>query len=152
MSLALPGLTNSISAIFPSFPSPVSTFTSRKPTELLRDGSTFSVPARLQIPKQWPAAAVKANYHAAAFAELLGLSERQLLRQCHRRLNYSTKALLTKLQMLAAAELLQEIPLGKDVGAQLGFQDPSSFRRRFKAHFGVTPWEFAHLMHDPVLA
>jgi AraC-like DNA-binding protein len=57
---------------------------------------------------------------------------------------WTPKALLTHLQMLAAVELLREAECCKEVAARLGYKDRASFSRRFKSCFGLTPWAFAH--------
>ena len=102
----------------------------------------FSLPVRRLIPKEWQLAAAKAKYHPAAFSKILNLPPRQLLRQCRRQFHCTTKTLLTHLQMLAAVELLQENVHGNESSLRLGFRNLANFRRRFKAHFGITPLEF----------
>jgi AraC-like DNA-binding protein len=102
------------------------------------------LPVRRLIPELWPQIAVKAGFRVGDFANLLQCSRRRLLRECQKRLQCSVKELLTHLQMLAGLELVLETDHGKDVADQLGFANATCFTRRFKAYFGLTPWEMVH--------
>jgi len=95
-----------------------------------------------RLPAGWTEAARSGRYHVEAMARILGLSARQLLRQCTAEYSCPMKEALTHCQMAEAVGMLSERGNVKALALVAGFQDVGRFRKRFKDYFGVTPFEF----------
>lgn len=81
------------------------------------------------------------DIHAAA--RLLGVSLRQLERQCQRELGYTPTEWFQCERMAAAMLLLASRQPVKLVAVRLGYTRPANFSRDFKRHFGRPPRAFA---------
>lgn len=76
-------------------------------------------------------------------AQRFSVSKRTLIRRFNAALDSPPNAYLQSLRIEAAQKLLEETELTVDtVMSQVGYDDPSSFRRLFRKHSGLTPTEY----------
>ncbi len=76
-------------------------------------------------------------------AQRFSVSKRTLIRRFNAALDSPPNAYLQSLRIEAAQKLLEDTELTVDtVMSQVGYEDPSSFRRLFRKHSGLTPTEY----------
>jgi len=89
----------------------------------------------------------QAGWDVPAAARLLGISLRQLERQCQRELGCTPTEWFHCERMAAAVRLLAGRKSVKEVALQLGYTLPANFSRDFKRHHGRPPRAFAPRPH-----
>ncbi len=78
-----------------------------------------------------------------ALAEAVGISSRTLSRRFQAALGVTPHAYLEQARIDAGRRLLEETQLPiDDLRDRIGFTDPTSFRRAFKRHTGLTPSQY----------
>lgn len=83
----------------------------------------------------------------SAYADQMSLSPNHLNHICKKVLEKTASQLLHERTVIEAQRLLTHTAQSvKEVGFQLGFEDPSYFVRFFKKHTGQTPVEFRQLL------
>lgn len=79
----------------------------------------------------------------ASLAATVGVSTRTLTRRFNAALSISPQLYIEQIRIDAARRLLEETSLSVEaVGAEIGFGDPSSFRRAFKRATSITPAQY----------
>ena len=95
----------------------------------------------------WRRLAERSGWDVPTAAGLLGISLRQLERQCHRDHGCTPTEWFHRERMAAAARLLNTGKTVKAVATELGYTLPANFSRDFKRHHGRTPRTFVpHLL------
>lgn len=112
---------------------------------LERSGGPASADAMLAATLVERAAAEPELLSVTAFAELAGMSPRQLQRLFREHIGASPKWLLRRLRLQEAAVRLEHGGAGAltELAAELGYADHAHFTRDFKAATGKTPASFA---------
>jgi AraC family transcriptional activator of pobA len=91
-----------------------------------------------------------AHWPVARYASELGLSDRHLRRLCLAGTGQSAQAFIEAHQMREASRLLAYTRLSvQSVAHQLGYDDPSYFGRRFRAHTGLAPGVYRARLDRP---
>lgn len=96
-----------------------------------------------QDPSQWAELAQLSDFQAARFAELLGLSRRQVERYIKRHFALTPQQWLRNHRMARAGELIRIMHSVKEVAYALKYTQVSTFCRQFKEHYGMTCTEYA---------
>ena len=79
-------------------------------------------------------------FRLPALADHLAVSERTVIRHFHQVLGTTPASYAQQIKMDVAKRLLETTTLSlEEVAGRTGYSDPSSFRRLFKRHTGVTP-------------
>lgn len=90
----------------------------------------------------WRLLAERSGWDVPAAAKLIGVSLRQLERQCQRDLDCTPTEWFKRERMAAAVRLLADRKSVKEVAFQLGYTRPANFSRDFKRHLGRNPRAF----------
>lgn len=94
-------------------------------------------------PSQWTELAHLSDFQTARFAELLGLSRRQVERYIKRHFALTPQQWLRNHRMVRAGELIRIMHSVKEVAYALKYSQVSTFCRQFKEHYGMTCTEYA---------
>lgn len=103
--------------------------------------------SRLERVTDWVSMSRNARYHVASLATLCSVSRRELERFFHERFRVTTHAWLSRLQLEEAAARLESGQTVKACATDVGFKNCSSFCRKFKGRYGVSPATFAARSH-----
>lgn len=88
------------------------------------------------------------NYNVDMLAEDVGISRAQLHRKMKEMTGISSGKFLRNLRMEQAARLLREGRINvSQVADSVGYNDQAHFSTAFKAHFGMSPSEYAEMNH-----
>ncbi len=82
------------------------------------------------------------NYTVNEFAKVIGISERQLLREYRNKLGITTKDYISILRFIKAKNMLVHGMNLNDIVFACGYSDESHLIRDFKKHTSYTPKEF----------
>jgi transcriptional regulator GlxA family with amidase domain len=100
--------------------------------------------ARLANIQEWAELARQARWSVVKLAELCGVSERTLRRYFQENRRQGPKAWLAAQRHMQAIELLRDGSSVKETALEVGYQNPETFSREFKKHWGQCPFEMAH--------
>lgn len=114
----------------------------------MHEGSTSSMPARLQMPKSGPVQRavqlmqenLETPLAVAKVASRVGHSQRALELRFRNELGATPRNVYRRLRLLAARRLVDEteIPVS-EIAVRCGYTDPSAMTRAFRQEFGLTP-------------
>ncbi len=82
------------------------------------------------------------NYTVNEFAKIIGISERQLLREYRNKLGVTTKDYISIIQFIKAKNMLLNGVSFSDIVFDCAYSDESHFIRAFKKYTSYTPKEF----------
>lgn len=89
----------------------------------------------------------KSNRNTNFYCELLGVSEKALSKQLKVTIGNTPKVSIDARVVLEAKRLLSYSPLSiKEIGYELGFEEPTNFNKYFKKHTNQTPNDFRALL------
>jgi transcriptional regulator GlxA family with amidase domain len=98
--------------------------------------------SRLNHIDDWFERLVLANYKISALAKQCRVTERQLRRFFRLKFGCSPRSWVSEQRRRVACSLLSTTELVKEIAAAVGFKQPSSFSRHFKAHHKTSPSSF----------
>ena len=82
------------------------------------------------------------HFGAEDLASQMALSPRQLTRRLKEAIGETPAALIRRLRLERAAQLLEEERTVSETGYAVGYQSPSHFAKAFRKHFGCPPSEY----------